>query len=200
MRIQIDAALMLSAFLGTATLGPSAIAPLSFQPESRVWLEGTSTVRDFKCDAAKLEGSVGTATTATDLAVDKLQEMVRSAEVRIPVAGLDCGNGTMNGHLRTALKAGNHPLIRFQMADHRVGGIKNGEGDITITGKLDVAGTERTVTLDAVATRDASGKLRVRGHKELLMTEFGVKPPTLLMGAAKVRDRIVVHFDVALGS
>lgn len=199
MRIQLNRGLMFGAFLGSAALGPSATPPLSFQPESRVWLEGSSTVRDFRCEAAKLEGSVGTADALTNLTVGGLQAMVRSAEVTIPVAGLDCGNGTMNGHLRKALKAGHHPLIRFQMADHRVTA-KNGEGIVTVTGELDIAGTEKTVTLDAVATRDASGNLRVRGSKEILMTEFGVKPPTLLMGAAKVRDRVMVQFDVVLGS
>jgi polyisoprenoid-binding protein YceI len=200
MRIQFNRGLMLGAFLGTAAFGPPALAPLSFQPESRVWLEGSSTLRDFKCDAAKLEGSVGTAAAATDLAVDRLQATVRSAEVIIPVADLDCGNGTMNGHLRKALKAGHHPLIRFQMVDHRVVAAKNGEGTVTMTGKLDIAGTEKTVTLDALASRDASGNLRVRGSKELLMADFGVKPPTLMMGLAKVKDRVVVHFDVALAS
>jgi polyisoprenoid-binding protein YceI len=199
MRIQLNRGLMLGAFLGTATLGPSAVAPLSFQPESRIWLEGTSTVRDFKCEAATLEGSVGTA-AATDLAVDKLEASVRTAEATVPVAGLDCGNGTMNGHLRKALKAEDHPLIRFQMVDHQVAPTKDDEGTVTITGTLNIAGMEETVTLNAVASRDASGMLWVRGSKELLMTEFGVKPPTLMMGLARVRDRVVVHFDVALRS
>jgi polyisoprenoid-binding protein YceI len=200
MRTHLRHGLMFGAFLGTTVLGPSAGAPLSFQPESRIWLEGTSTVRDFTCNAAELQGSVGTAATAVDLAVDRLEATVRTADVTVPVAELDCGNGTMNGHLRKALKAEHHPLIRFQMVDHQVVPASNGEGIITMNGKLNIAGTEQTVTLDAVASRDASGKLRVRGSKDLLMTDFGVKPPSLMMGVAKVRDRVVVHFDVALGS
>jgi hypothetical protein len=30
------------------------------------------------------------------------------------------------------------------------------------------------------------------------MSEFGVRPPTLMMGTLKVRDRVVVNFDVVL--
>jgi hypothetical protein len=30
------------------------------------------------------------------------------------------------------------------------------------------------------------------------MSEYGVKAPTLMMGTMKVRDRVVVHFDIVL--
>jgi hypothetical protein len=30
------------------------------------------------------------------------------------------------------------------------------------------------------------------------MTDFGVRPPTLMMGTMKVHDPVTVHFDVLL--
>ena len=54
------------------------------------------------------------------------------------------------------------------------------------------------MTIDATIASEADGALRVKGSKEILMSDFGVRPPTLMMGTLKVRDRVVVNFDVVL--
>ena len=36
-------------------------APLTLQPESRLWVEGTSTVRSFRCRAVVVEADIATA-------------------------------------------------------------------------------------------------------------------------------------------
>ena len=54
------------------------------------------------------------------------------------------------------------------------------------------------MALEAVAREEAGSVLRVRGSEEIVMTEFGVKPPSLMMGTMKVRDRVVVQYDVLL--
>jgi polyisoprenoid-binding protein YceI len=72
------------------------------------------------------------------------------------------------------------------------------EGSVKLKGNLTIAGQEKPVTIDASLALDAGGALRVKGSKEILMSEFGVRPPTLMMGTLKVRDRVVVNFDVVL--
>jgi hypothetical protein len=52
--------------------------------------------------------------------------------------------------------------------------------------------------IDAIATPADNGGLRVKGSKEFLMSEFGVKPPSLMLGTMKVRDKVKVNFDVVL--
>ena len=37
-----------------------------------------------------------------------------------------------------------------------------------------------------------------KGSKQLKMTDFGVRPPTLMMGTMKVHDPVKVSFDVLL--
>jgi hypothetical protein len=41
--------------------------------------------------------------------------------------------------------------------------------------------------------------LRVKGSKQLRMTEYGVKPPSLMLGAMKVGDQVTVGYDIILG-
>jgi hypothetical protein len=40
--------------------------------------------------------------------------------------------------------------------------------------------------------------IRFKGSKQFKMTEYGVKPPTLMLGTMKVGDPVTVSFDLAL--
>lgn len=172
-------------------------AGLPLQPESKLWLEGTSSVRSFTCRAARVDGTVATRPGSTSLAVGELEKTVGTADVSVAVAGLECGNGTMNGHLRKALKAEANPKVSYRITSYALTGAGESEGKLKLNGTLTIAGTDRPVSIDATAVNEA-GRLRVRGSRRLRMTEFGVRPPTLMMGTMKVHDPVTVHFDVLL--
>lgn len=187
------------ALVSTVVLAASStVTPITVQPDSKVWVDGTSTVRDFSCNATTLQGDVAAAGEDASLAIPQLQKAVSTVDVSVPVQSLDCGNGTMNGHLRNALKMRENPTIKLRVAQYDVVPAGANEGTIRLKGNLTIAGQEKPVTIDATAKSGAAGALRVRGSKELLMSDFGVKPPSLMMGTMKVRDRVVVHFDVVL--
>ena len=171
----------------------AARAGLPLQPESKLWLEGTSTVRSFTCRAARVDGSVTTQAGSSSLALADVESTVKGAEVSVAVAGLECGNGTMNGHLRKALKSDTSPRITYRITSYDLAA----DGKVKLNGTLNIAGTEKPVSIDATASNEA-GKLRVKGSKQLKMTDFGVRPPTLMMGTMKVHDPVKVSFDVLL--
>ena len=189
----------LLALLSTVVLAASAaVAPITFQPESKLWVDGTSTVRAYSCKATTLNGTVASSGGDASLDIAQLDKAVRTVDVSVPVQSLECGNGTMNGHLRNALKMRDNPTIKFRVAQYDVVPGGANDGTIKLKGNLTIAGQEKPVTVDATVATDAGGALRVKGSKEILMSEFGVRPPTLMMGTLKVRDRVVVNFDVVL--
>jgi len=187
---------------GVIEPGPSSPAngraALVIQPDSRLWFEGTSTVRDFRCEATRMDGAVEVDAAKPSIAVVDLQGSVRSVRLDIAVADLDCRNGTMNDHMRKALKADQNPGIAYRMTNYQLQVQGNGEGLAKLEGDLTIAGTTKPVTLDVVVTPGADGTLKVQGSKEIVMTDFGVNPPKLMMGTLKVNPRVVVHFDVVL--
>ena len=74
-----------------------------------------------------------------------------------------------------------------------------GNGTIAkLNGKLSIAGKENPIALNGTVSQDASGQLRLKGSKQLNMTEFGVKPPSLMMGAMKVGEAVTVHYDMVV--
>ncbi|HEY0016175.1 MAG TPA: YceI family protein [Longimicrobium sp.] len=166
----------------------AAALPLSFQSGSRVWVSGTSTVRGYRCESTQVTGTAqGEGTELTQVAQSR-------GEISIPVASLDCRNGTMNGHMRNALKATENPTIRFRATSVAV----TPEGAVRMTGPLTIAGQSREVTINGTAARQ-NGRLRVTGSKQLTMTDFGVQPPRLMAGTMRVHAPVTIGFDVVLG-
>ena len=169
-----------------------------FQPESRLWIEGTSTVRSFSCRAGQLEGNAETVPAAAQPAIAGLDTLIRGVKATIPVAALDCGNGTMNDHMRKALKADKHSAIEYRLTSYEVIGGEGETARVRMEGRLAMAGQEKPITMEATAVLNRNGALQVRGSKQIVMSEWGVKPPSLMLGMMKVRDPVLVHFDVVL--
>lgn len=186
---------MIRTLIAAGALAGSALAAgaqmslprnLNLGKESRVWLEGTSTVRSFKCTATKVDVAVVAETEQGPA------EMVKSAGIVIPVGQLDCGNKTMNGHMRKALKAEANPQISWKMTSYTVQG-----ANVVINGNLTIAGKENQIELRGTGTAE-NGTIRFKGSKQFKMTEYGVKPPSLMLGTMKVGDQITVSFDLVL--
>lgn len=169
----------------------TGLANLSFQSGSRVWVEGTSSTRSYRCESTAVTGTA----QAETVDLSALRSVPR-AELTIPVARLDCRNGTMNGHMRRALKAEQHANIRFVASQVALTPTAAG-ATARMTGQLTIAGQTRPATLDGTVVSD-DGQLRVRGTHRLTMTDFNVAPPSLMMGTMRVHAPVTIGYDVAL--
>jgi polyisoprenoid-binding protein YceI len=171
---------------------------LMLQPQSRLWIDGTSTIRSFTCRAGEVNAVVevnGANAIPTLLAGEK---GVKAVQVTVTAERMDCGNGTMNDHMRKALKVAENPTITFNLTDYDV--TKNADGIAgTINGTLDLGGVKKPIALQATGTSEG-GMLHVNGVYELRMTDYGLKPPTLMFGRIKVGETVKVGFDLLLKS
>ncbi len=116
-----------------------------------------------------------------------------------PVSAIDCGDAGMNGQLRSALKANEHPTIAFALPASEVArALKAGPVPVRVNGELTIAGKTRPVQTEVTVTPAAGQQVQVQGEQSLKMTDFGVKPPVLMLGLLKVRDLVHVAFHVML--
>ncbi|HET9983423.1 MAG TPA: YceI family protein [Longimicrobiales bacterium] len=174
----------------------SAVRGQDTGAEGRIWLEGTSTVRKWSCDAKEFAPAMK-ADPGFEKALLEGQKAVRGVGAKIAAGAIECGNGKMNDHLRKALKVQEFPTISYELKSYEV--TKQGEAAaVTARGELTIAGTTRPIEMEVTATPTAAGGLEVKGAKEIRMTEYGVKPPSLMLGTLKVGDPVTVHFDVVL--
>lgn len=169
---------------------------MDLQVESRLWVGGTSSVRGWECKATTFSATVESApnASATVLAGEKA---VGAVNLTVPVDKMECGNGQMNGHMRKALKLEEHPQITFSLTSYELGR-SNDSLLVMMAGSLTLGGSEKPIELVGLAASGPDGTLRVTGTYPLKMTDFGLKPPTLMFGRIKVHDLVKVGFDVVL--
>lgn len=161
-------------------------------PESFIWIEGSSNVNEFTCKSDRVRGQ---ARVSPDIGGTQ----ATSVEVIIPVKGLDCGKRQMNRDMYRTLKADDYPEIQFELTQAYIVGDAPVEGNsylIRVEGELTVAGETRHVAFEALGEMGATNKYKIRGKKDILMTDFGIEPPTALLGLVKARDELVVHFEL----
>lgn len=192
----LSPALAVAQETGSSNRDASERLVLTMSEDARIWVEGTSTVRGFECrvNSFTAEGSV---TTNVSLAVESLNEATADIVLEIPVANLDCGNGTMNDHMRKALKADQYPTIRYRHTGHSVV-LENGTSKLRLEGMLSISGEERPITMTTDVSVAEESALRVQGRYEINLRDYKIEPPKLMFGTLKVGDIVTVRFDIAL--
>ncbi len=109
-------------------------------------------------------------------------------------AGLECGDGKMNEKLRDALHADQHPAIEYHLI--RAERVEGETLVLKTTGALTINGKTRTTAFAVHVVLDPDGTARASGSVDILMTDFGVEPPTALLGVLKTYDKVTVNFEI----
>jgi polyisoprenoid-binding protein YceI len=165
-----------------------------------LWVEGDSTLHKFRLDAKELQIEVGTPEATAGQKVDELAAAggIKTLDVRVAVRGLTSGESGLDDNMRSALKADRNHEIRFQMDSYQSSpGADASHLSLKLKVRLLIAGVETPIELDAAAAREGAA-LHVTGAKQLLMTDYGVKPPTFMLGAMSCKDAVSIHFDLRL--
>lgn len=189
------------AFAAVLVLSPIGIRSeqLAVQSQSKMWIEGSSTIRSFSCQIPEFTLAADADGTGAVTAVLAGQKAVRTVELTIPAAKMDCGNGRMNEHMLKAVKAEQSPTIRFTLASYDVA--KAGDGvQGTLRGTLALGGAQHPIDVSAVATDVGNGAMRIVGGYEVALSAFDLERPSLMFGRIKVGDKIQVKFDLVLKS
>lgn len=159
-----------------------------------VTVSGTSTLHDWdmKSDKGQFDAAI---TTANDKVV------ISSLSFNLPAESLKSGHGMMDKNTYKALKTDKNPSISFVLASGNVTSQGGNNYLFKGTGKLTIAGT--TLLTDMVVTmkyNPADKSFNCSGTKSFKMSEYGVKPPTVMMGTIKTGDAISIAYNLTIKS
>lgn len=171
---------------------------LTAGPNSKLWLEGGSNVHAWECKASAIDATIFVAPTFQTAA--DFTKAVEKVEVKIPVTNLKCGHDGMDKNVYKALKADAAPQISYILGSFEAVSQSGKDYTIKTVGTLNVAGEERTVTMDVAAERLADGSVTAKGSVPILMTDFGIKPPRAMFGAIRADNKVVVKFEITVTS
>lgn len=165
-----------------------------FQPESKLWLEGTSTLHDFTIKAKEMTSS---------LIIQELPDSsgfkVSSLQLIIPVKKLDSEKESMNENMQEAMEAEDNPNIIFNLTTVPYVSFNNSDSvRITANGSLTIAGVKKIINLGVDVIKKDKNKFEFKGERKLLMTDYKIDPPTMFLGTIKTGNEITVKFDLIL--
>ena len=183
----------------SATAGAQATSTrLRIEPGSELAISGTSNVHDFHCKTNKFNAYIDVDPGYTkDLT--KVARPIVSVNVVIAVKSLTCGNKKMDENMYSTLKADKNQIIRYTLSGYDIlNGNATGFAAKT-TGTLTILGKDKVVAMTINAARLNEGKATAKGEEALLMSDFGIKPPSFMFGTMKVADAIKVKFNLNVG-
>jgi polyisoprenoid-binding protein YceI len=200
-KISLIAAALLLQILHPAHAADSLLFDAS---ESRIALNGSSTLHPYASTSTLTQVSsvlVPGNDTGTLPATAVLADIARRApfqqfEVVIPVKGLKSGENGLDKNMYKSLKVSEAPDIRFALTHYETSTPQTDDSlPFKAAGRLSIAGVDHDIVLVGTAQVNAD-QLIINGAYELRMSDYGIKPPTLLLGAIKVADPVTIHFHL----
>ena len=179
----------------TALVGAAALA--SYMYAAPVWtavegttvtVTGTSTLHDWKVESKKIEGTV-----SVEPSFFETTSPAPTVKVQIPAKSLLSDKDKMNDLMWKALKADKHPTITYELTSAEKPAVTAKGFTVKTTGKLTIAGTTKPVNMTVDVIRDGN-RMTVEGTLPITMSQYGMKPPTAMMGTIKTGDLVNVKF------
>ncbi len=198
-KILLIASSLIATNSAVSAQSPSATR-LRLEPGSLLTISGTSTMHDFTCKTEKMAVYIDVDPGYTkDLT--KISNPIVSVQVTIAVKSLKCGNGKIDENMYKTLKADKNPVIKYTLSGYDIlDGSTSPSGFAAKTkGTLTVVGQQKVVDMKVSAARLDAGKATAEGERTVLMTDFGIKPPSFMLGTLKVGNEIKVKFNIKVG-
>ncbi len=198
-------------------------APLCFvlTGQSRLQLKGTATIGGWSCKSKQVSGILILPTECTAVAklfdhilVAKSHEVLPPlhlpiqkpviGKLSIPAKSLDGNSSGMDHDMWHALKAKQHPNIRYSFIRVLNASLFRNKTSPTpclklqVLGKLTLAGVTRTLYTNMYVRKLAAGRYSIHATSTVLMRNFGVTPPTAFFGLIRGHNRVRVIFDLYL--
>lgn len=200
-------ALVIAGAMASAIPGGAKESPgLALRANNRLWITGTSTVHAWHSKATSFQVSFAvdpakwpSSSDATSIERAVASDLVDSVEVAVDVKSMRSGKDGLDKNMFKALKVAQHPRILCRISDYEAKVGAGGAMAITANAKLTVAGVERTIRITGDAVREGDG-LRIKGSVPVHMTDFGIKPPVMMMGTIKTGNDVMVEFDLLVGA
>lgn len=189
---------ILLGFWGSIVAPPQSGPSFMIDPGSTLEIHGSSNVNTFVCLCRQAFIPMPYSPSGS-LDPGKGPWHFENTRLTLQTQLFDCGNKVMNKDFYLALKAREHPRMQIELQS-----IDNGQvigptwTTLSTHTLITIAGVSRIVPIRAKVRRLTANKLQAIAEKPLKMTDFGIHPPTALMGMIKTNDDITINLNLIL--
>lgn len=155
-----------------------------------VVVKGTSSVRDWEMDA-----TVGYGEANFIFKSDSVLTSLDSLNFYIEVKDLKSGSKKLNKHAHEALNSDDYKVINYKLFSSTLTPDSLGYLLKTV-GKLTISGVTKDIEMDVYSVLNDNGSITCKGSYNLIMSDYDVDPPSLMWGAIKTHDAVILDFEV----
>jgi hypothetical protein len=181
---------------GKKDMSPTAtVYKWVIEPQSTLTINGKSNVNTFKCGI--------TAFLHTDTLVYINSEAaqkpaVLKGTVTIEIKQFDCGHRFMTNDLRRTLKADENPVLKIRFLTMEKLLPRTASQKVKGLVEIELAGIVKQYEINYDLLNNNPARLQLNGSRDILFSDFRLKPPTRLAGLVKVAQEITVQFQLLL--
>jgi len=171
------------------------------RPGSKVSIDGTSTIHDWKVETSLVGGQLELGPgfpldPAAKPAPGKVEAKVNSV---ILVGSIKSGTKRMDEVMYETMSQKQFPKITYALQEMSLKETPKPEGPLVFDtkGTITVAGVTTTNRFDiTMEPQDGGKKIVIKGTTDLKMTDFGLKPPapSIGLGLIKTGDEVKINF------
>jgi len=179
----------------TTLVSVNAIAQSTYRiatsKASKLNVLGSSNVHDWTMGSTTMESQ-------GEFKFDANGQLVSLTAFSFTVAAksLKSEHATMDERTYKTIKADEFPKITYKLTNAVINPSSAGHYQLKATGTLTIAGVTKPVTLNVNATAVAGKIISCTGTEALKLTDYGITPPTFMLGAMKVKNDLTIQFDI----
>jgi polyisoprenoid-binding protein YceI len=157
-------------------------------------LSGTSTFHNWNMNAQTFAGDAQF--NFAPGAAGKLSS-IRSLSFSLPVLNLKSKDKGLDKNAYKALKSEEFKSILYTLSSSTVtAGKAANQYLVKTTGNLSIAGVTHTVSMNVDCVVNTDTTITCTGSNDLKMSDYGIKPPTFMLGAMKTGDAITLNYTL----
>ncbi len=159
-------------------------------------IDGTANIRDWDSEVKKIDAEVVLKEFDLSDLSSLTAEHFKTLKLNMPVSDIESDSRRLTRNLQDYLKGDDHPYIKFNLKSiENVEAEDNNSAVVTAIGVINAAGVDHEVTMTVNASVN-DGTVTFSGTQDLLMTDFGIDPPTAVMGTVRARDEIQIIYSL----
>jgi hypothetical protein len=168
---------------------------LAIQPSSTLTINGRTNISKYTCTIARYSGS------DTLMMKGERGQGVTFTKglVRLVATEFDCHVNVITKDFQETINAEEFPnividFISFSREPAFQATEENFKGKL----RLSLAGKSKLVEIRCAISKDERSNFHLLGHQDFSFSDFGLTPPSKMMGAVRVKETITVNFHLVV--
>ena len=164
---------------------------LATAKDNSIKVLGKSNVHDWTMVAKGLESSGTFKFNGNNELVD-----LTSLKFSVLAKSLKSEKTSMDERTYKAMKADQFPKVTYQLTFATVTMVQANKYSIQTSGNLAIAGKTQVIAMKVMALVNADGSITCHGQENLILTDYGIQPPSFMLGAMKVGNDLSIQFNL----